>query len=93
MREKLDDGRAIDVSPFPKTADGDYILPKFTDEVDYCDAKTESWIWSIGQSEAPGYVKMPDGTERMLPSGSIVASTTQKFYQAETNGWKCLWLR
>lgn len=66
MLEKLEKYDAVDVSIFPKNQDGDYILPEYVDGVDYCDADTEQWIWSIG---------VHNGT------GQILASTTGKFYQ------------
>lgn len=66
MLEKLNKRDAVDVSAFARNADGDYILPDYADDVDYCDAKTEEWIWSIG---------------RDLKTGQILASTSPKFYQ------------
>ena len=66
MEEKLKNKEAIDVSKCQRTGDGDYILDSFTSGVDYCDAKAESWIWSIGQN---------------LATGQILASTTGKFYE------------
>lgn len=75
MKEKLAAGQAIDVSSYPVNSDGDYVLKGFTEDVDYCDAKAEEWIWSIGRME----------------DGQILASTTNKFYQAP--GVECLFLR
>lgn len=65
IQRKIQHGEAVDVSGFVRTVDGDYILPDYADDIDYCNAKTEEWIWSIG---------------RHRESGQILASTTQKFY-------------
>ncbi len=99
MKRKLDSGDALDISTYPRTAEGDYVL---TDAVGYqaehgdtdlCDARLETWVWSVGKSQADGYVTMADGTQRMLPGGTYVASPSAKFYQAENLGWRCVWLR
>lgn len=68
MEEKLSDGRAIDISTCKCTPEGYYILSKFDEDedVDYCDAKNEWWIWSIGRNYA---------------TGEILASTNNIFYQ------------
>lgn len=66
MAEKLRTGEAIDLSERPLTAEGFYKLDNFIQDVDYCDAKTEAWIWSIGISYA---------------SGEILAATSSVFYQ------------
>ncbi len=66
MQRKMQAGEAVDVSGFPLNPDGDYILPDYADDIDYCNSKTEEWIWSIG---------------RHRESGQILASTSQKFYQ------------
>lgn len=65
MQEKLEAGEAMDVSACPRTAEGDYILESFPSNMDFCDALTEGWIWSVG---------------RHLKTGQILASTTSKFY-------------
>jgi hypothetical protein len=67
MREKLNKGEAIDVSMFP-TYGGAFVLPEgfFKEDVDYCDAKNERWIWSIGRRKSDGVV---------------LASYTGEFYQ------------
>jgi len=65
MQEKLQSGDAIDLSDCKRTPDGDYIVTNFVEGVDYCDTKTESWIWSIGKN---------------LETGQVVASTSTKFY-------------
>lgn len=46
-------GKALDISKYPRTPEGYYILPNKTFDnhdagMDYCDLKTEQWIWSIG---------------------------------------------
>ena len=65
MEEKLRQGLAVDVSAFPRTGNH-YALDCYADDVDYCDAKTEQWIWSIG---------------RRRSDGAIFASLTTDLYQ------------
>ena len=67
MEHKLATGEAIDVSEFPRDADGDYVLDSFVPNTDYCNAVTEEWIISIGAC---------------LVTRQIFASTTDKFYDA-----------
>jgi hypothetical protein len=66
MKEKLENGEAIDVSACEKNENGDYILTNFEEDVDYCDSVNEWWIWSIGKN---------------YTTGQILASTNSKFYQ------------
>ena len=77
MEQKLCSGEAVDVGIYPRTRDGDFILPPelAIDGYDLCDAATESWIWSVGRDS----------------TGRVLASTTPKFYQ--NPGFECLWLR
>lgn len=63
MQHKVKKGEAIDLSRFPTTDKGDFILPEVVEGKDYCDAQREEWIWSIG---------------RHKKSGEIHASTSQK---------------
>ena len=57
MWELLDAGEAVDVGGFPRNEDGDYLFnPQpytghFIDGcgLDFCNARTESWIGSIGE--------------------------------------------
>ncbi len=69
MEEKLKAHEAIDVSevgtPMANWPEH-WALPKFIEGVDYCDSKTESWIWSIGKNRL---------------TGAIVASTSTDLYQ------------
>jgi len=67
MRRKLNSGTCIDVSVYP-TYGGAYVLPPgvFKEDYDYCDAKQERWIWSIGKRKS---------------DGTVLASTTDEFYQ------------
>lgn len=79
MKRKLDKAEAIDVSIYPKNADGDYILDlnaSDIEDIDLCDSKTEQWIWSVGQH---------------LETGQVLASVSAKFYQ--NPAFKCIWLR
>jgi hypothetical protein len=65
MKERLDAREAIDLSPC-KREGRYYVVETYVDGVDYCDAKTEAWIWSIG---------------RRLSDGVILASTQADLYQ------------
>lgn len=66
MQSKLRSGDAIDVSGCERTPEGDYVLKEFVEDKDYCNAKTEQWMWSIG---------------RELATGRIIASESNKLYQ------------
>lgn len=66
MAEKLKAGEAIDVSKHRIMGTGRYVLPEFVEDVDYCDAEEEAWIWSIG---------------RELATGQIIASRQPDLYQ------------
>ena len=65
MKEKIERREAIDVSRCDRTEDGHYILPHVVEGIDYCDAQSETWIWSIG---------------RCVKTGQILASTSSEFY-------------
>jgi hypothetical protein len=68
MEEKLKSGDCLDVRKEGSSLGGGrFQLARFVEYVDYCDAETESWIWSIGRNE----------------SGTIFASTSAEFYQNE----------
>jgi hypothetical protein len=50
MAEKLRNLSAIDVRvEGQEVGDGVFQLPRFVQGADYCDSKTERWIWSIGK--------------------------------------------
>ena len=76
MEKKVRDGEAVDLSECARNKSGDFILDTFDDDMDYCVLAAGSWIWSIG---------------RDLKTGSVLASTTGKFYQNPE--YECLWLR
>jgi len=68
MRDKLERGECVDLSRCRVTADLAYIVPPdvWQDDVDYCNALTERWIWSIGRERA---------------TGTIYAAHDTRFYQ------------
>lgn len=66
MARKLRRGEAVDVATCPRDPDGNYILQSFEEGKDYCDSRTEEWIWSIG---------------RRLEDNALLASTGTTFYQ------------
>ena len=55
MGRKLTTRRAIDLSMNPRIG-GYYILDKFVERMDYCDAVREVWIWSIGKRKSDGVI-------------------------------------
>lgn len=58
MKEKLEKGECIDLSNHPRNNEGYYLL-KETEVIkgmDYCNAKTEEWIWSIGKHRVTGKI-------------------------------------
>lgn len=64
MEEKIACGEAIDVSEFPREGNF-YVLSHVIEGMDYCDASSEHWVWSIG---------------RRISDGKILASLTPCFY-------------
>ena len=55
MKHLLDTREAIDVSSRPRIGDY-YVLDSFVEDVDYCDAKREIWIRSIGEHKSTGQI-------------------------------------
>lgn len=55
MAEKLRKVEAIDISSFAREGKY-YVVPVFVEDVDYCDAKREAWVWSIGRRKSDGVV-------------------------------------
>ncbi len=78
MAEKLSAGEAKDVGPH-RTATGNYELPPgfFEEDVDYCDAARELWVWSIGREKTA--------------AKRVFAATDGRFHRNES--YDCLWLR
>jgi hypothetical protein len=67
MANKLIKGKALDVRTVGHEVEpGVYQLRGYVDDVDYCDAEKEQWIWSIG---------------KRLSDGVILASTDARFYE------------
>lgn len=67
MERKLQNGEALDVRKVGKQiAPGRFQLRRFVEDVDYCDAEKEEWIWSIGKAKS---------------DGAIIASTCTEYYQ------------
>jgi hypothetical protein len=66
MARKLRKGEAVDISNYPTTKEGYYMLDDFFEDKDYCDAAKEQWIWSIGVNYA---------------TGQVLASTSSNLYQ------------
>ena len=67
MREKLDLGECLDVNKIGRpVGHGVFVLARYEDGKDYCDAANEQWIWSIG---------------RDVLNGEIIAAVDTRFYQ------------
>jgi hypothetical protein len=67
MQEKLDLGECLDVNTIGRVdSPGVFVLAHYEDNIDYCDAANEQWIWSIGKDTR---------------TGEIVAATDTRFYQ------------
>jgi len=56
MQEKLAKMECLDVSQCLTNEEGAYLLTDFKEDVDYCNAKTEAWIWSIGRENSTGLI-------------------------------------
>lgn len=81
MRNKLERGECVDLSGCRLTPEGFYIVPEavWQEDVDYCNAVTEQWIWSVGR------------VLRGLKQGEIYASHGTELYQ--NPDYECLFLR
>ena len=67
MERKLQSGEALDVNLIGKPMEnfpGVWTIEGFLEDIDYCDAEDEQWIWSIGQD---------------IHTGQIYASTDVRF--------------
>ena len=62
MEEKLENGEAVDLSKCQREGRY-YVVPEFVDGVDYCDAVSESWIWSIGRRYSDGVILASPGND------------------------------
>lgn len=94
MERKLQTGECIDVSDCRRTERGDYILAGFREDIDYADAKTEEWIFSIGRVMRVYPVTFEDKSTGMIEPGTYLASTDARHYSAGDSDFvECLWLR
>lgn len=94
MQRKLNSHKCVDISNCRRTTTGDYLLETFVENVDYCDAVQEAWVWSIGKTLAPLPSVMADGTRETLPAGTFLASLSDKFYSmGESKTIECVFLR
>ena len=93
MARKLAACEAVDVSACRRTVTGDYLLDTFRRDIDYCDAKTEQWIWSIGKTVRPLTLVMADNERVLVGPGTYLASTTQRHYEDTGAAIQCVWLR
>ena len=94
MARKLQTKQAIDISKCLRTAGGDYVLDRFVDDRDYCDAAQEAWVWSIGKLLEPAETTMANGDVIILPAGTFLAALTDRHYSAgRSQIVECVWLR
>lgn len=57
MERALQEGEALDVRKAGTEINpGKFELKIFVEDVDYCDALTETWIWSIGREYTTGKI-------------------------------------
>ena len=56
MERKIKSGEAIDISQCEEIDKGLYLLAEFKEGVDYCDAKKEAWVWSMGRRLSDGQI-------------------------------------
>lgn len=104
MQKKQHQGFLVDVSVYPRIA-GFYLIP-WDDQVrewesgrvDFADATTEEWIWSIGRALktfeiSPFKIKptVENKIAYLVQEGQVLASTSGSLYQNER--FECLWLR
>lgn len=68
MEEKLRKLECMDVRVIGRTTDDPdvFVLSSYVSGVDYADAQTERWIWSIGEEKGTGVIR---------------ASTDGRYYQ------------
>ena len=94
MERKLDGGECIDVSDRPRTVTGDYVLERFVEDADYCDAKTEEWIRSIGKTLRPVAYVLRSGERGVFPPGTYLASVSNRHYsEGRSEVIECVFLR
>lgn len=55
MQRRLATKQAIDVSKCRRLGDF-YVLDEVIDGKDYCDARKEVWIWSVGRRKSDGVI-------------------------------------
>lgn len=62
IKELIRNGECIDLSDAPREGNY-YVVENFKEDVDYCDALEEVWIWSIGRRRCDGKILASrDGT-------------------------------
>lgn len=94
MLRALKARKCIDISKCERTQGGDYVLERFVDGKDYCDAAQEAWVWSIGKLLEPVETIMANGDLRTLPAGTHLARLDSNHYSAgESQVVECVWLR
>ncbi len=96
MKTKLDNGDAVDLSACKRLGRW-YVLDaeqaqKTNAGLDFCDRKTEAWVWSIGRVREAGELRhTANGVTYVARAGMVIASLSAELYQCD--GVECLWLR
>lgn len=89
-QDAINTASKIDVSAFPKTEDGDYLIEDFKAGVGYWNAKDRQEIRSIGRALSQGELVLANGTKVAVGDTTYVASHKVKFYGDPA--WECVWL-
>lgn len=68
MARALKSGRCVDLAKYRNADLKTYTIPAdvFREDVDYCDAELEKWIWSVGRNKN---------------TGAVFAATDARFYE------------
>ena len=59
MEERLASGECLDVGELgrPNAYASEYTLDAYVDGKDYCERRTERWVWSIGKHMVTGEIR------------------------------------
>ena len=67
MAESIISGKGISLACCEVNSDGRYLVPKQlfenSKDGDFCNHKTEEWIWSIGKRRSDGVILASHGSE------------------------------
>jgi hypothetical protein len=89
-QEAINVASKVDVSKYPLTTEGDYLIEDFRSGKGYWNAKEKKEIRSIGRSLIKSNLTLQDGRSVETDENTYLASHTVKFY-SDPN-WECVWL-